>query len=81
MRAVFGADRRDSGEILVHGKAVTMRTPADAVASGVGYLSEDRKRYGLALPMNVETNIVMASLAKFAGRLGRIRFGQTKARR
>jgi ribose transport system ATP-binding protein len=79
MRAVFGADPRDSGEILIHGKAVNIKTPADAVAHGVGYLSEDRKRYGLALPMDVEANVVMASLRKFTGKLGRIRRGDTRA--
>ena len=78
VRAVFGADSHDSGEILIHGKAVTIRTPADAVAHGVGYLSEDRKRYGLALPMDVEANIVMASLRKFTDRLGRILYGRTR---
>jgi ribose transport system ATP-binding protein len=78
MRAVFGADPHDSGEILVHGKAVTIRTPNDAVRYGIAYLSEDRKRYGLALPMDVEANVVMASLSRFTGPLGAIRFGKTR---
>jgi ribose transport system ATP-binding protein len=78
-RAVFGADPHDSGEILVHGKPVAIRTPANAVAHGIGYLSEDRRRYGLALGMDVEANVVLASLRRFAGRLGQIRFGRTKA--
>jgi len=79
VRAVFGADARDSGEILVHGKPVTIRTPADAVSHGIGYLSEDRKRFGLALKMDVEANVVLASMRRFTGRLGRIKFGRTKA--
>ena len=79
VRAVFGADPRDSGEVDVHGKAVLIRTPADAVAHGIGYLSEDRKRYGLALTMDVETNIVLASLGSFADRSGRIDVGRTTA--
>ncbi len=79
MRAVFGADPHDSGEVLIHGKAVKIRTPADAVAHGVGYLSEDRKRYGLALPMDVEANVVLASLRKFTGRFGRILYKRTRA--
>lgn len=78
VRAVFGADRRDSGEILIHGRPVAIHSPADAVAHGVGYLSEDRKRYGLALPMDVEANVVMASLHKFTGPLGRILFRRTR---
>ena len=79
VRAVFGADPYDSGEILVHGKPVAIRTPADAVAHGIGYLSEDRKRYGLALGMDVEANVLLASLGRFADRIGRINAGRTKA--
>ena len=48
-RAVFGADPVDSGEIFIHGKRVRIQSPTDAVRNGIGYLSEDRKRYGLAL--------------------------------
>ena len=80
MRAVFGADPHDSGEILVHGEAVAIKSPDDAVGHGIGYLSEDRKRYGLALKMDVEANVVMASLAKFTGKLGWIRFKGTHAK-
>jgi ribose transport system ATP-binding protein len=71
-RAVFGADRADSGEILVHGTPVRIASPSDAVRNGIGYLSEDRKRFGLALGMDVESNIVLASLRRFIGWLGRI---------
>ena len=78
-RAIFGADPHDSGEILIHGKAVMIRTPANAVAHGIGYLSEDRRRYGLALIMDVEANAVLASLRRFVGRVGQIRFSRTKA--
>ncbi len=38
-RAIFGADRRDGGEILIHGKPVDIRTPWDAVRAGIGYLA------------------------------------------
>ncbi|PQV46051.1 sugar ABC transporter ATP-binding protein [Paraburkholderia sp. BL21I4N1] len=64
-RAVFGADPIESGEIVVRGKKATIRQPSDAVAHGIGYLSEDRKRYGLATGMDVESNIVMSNLGKF----------------
>jgi ribose transport system ATP-binding protein len=69
-RAIFGADRRDSGEILVRGKVVQIRNPTDAVRYGIGYLSEDRKRYGLALGMDVETNVLLAAFRRFVGFLG-----------
>jgi len=63
-RAIFGADKAQSGEIMVRGTKATIKTPADAVALGIGYLSEDRKRFGLATGMDVESNIVMATLAR-----------------
>jgi ribose transport system ATP-binding protein len=49
---------------------VTIRSPQDAVHYGIGYLSEDRKRYGLTLGMDVESNLMLASLARFLGWLG-----------
>ena len=78
-RAVFGADRAESGEIRVHGTAVRIASPADAVRHGIGYLSEDRKRFGLALGMDVESNVVLASLQRFVGWLGRINRGLTRS--
>ncbi|SMO81338.1 sugar ABC transporter ATP-binding protein [Paracoccus laeviglucosivorans] len=72
-RAIFGAEPADGGEILVQGRAVTIRSPADAVQAGIGYLSEDRKHFGLALGMDVRANIAMASLPRYADRIGRIR--------
>jgi ribose transport system ATP-binding protein len=69
-RAIFGADRRESGKILVHGKPVQISTPKDAVAAGIGYLSEDRKHFGLALGLDLRDNIAMASLPRFGNRLG-----------
>jgi len=63
-RAIFGADKAQSGEIMVRGTKATIKTPADAVALGIGYLSEDRKRFGLATGMDVESNIIMATLAR-----------------
>jgi ribose transport system ATP-binding protein len=64
-RAVFGADPIESGEIVVKGAKATIRRPSDAVRHGIGYLSEDRKRFGLATGMDVESNIVMSNLRKF----------------
>ena len=64
-RAVFGADLAKSGDILVHGRKVAIRSPQQAVEAGIGYLSEDRKRYGLAVGMDVESNVVMSNLARY----------------
>jgi ribose transport system ATP-binding protein len=79
VRAIFGADRLETGEIYVHGRRVEIRSPADAVKLGIGYLSEDRKRFGLALGMDVETNIVLAALRKFLSSFGRINTRLTRA--
>ncbi len=72
-RAIFGADPVDGGEILVGGQAVTIQSPRDAIRNGIGYLSEDRKSFGLALGMPVKDNITMAFLEEVTGRSGRIR--------
>lgn len=64
-RAIFGAEPIDSGEIHVHGKPVSIKSPQDAVRAGIGYLSEDRKHFGLALGMDVRANIALASLPRF----------------
>lgn len=77
-RAIFGADRIDGGEIYVAGQRAQIKTPRDAVRYGIGYLSEDRKRYGLALGMDVESNVVLAAFKKFFGRFGWIKRGETR---
>lgn len=64
-RAIFGADPRDGGEIFVNGKRVNIKSPADAVKLGIGYLSEDRKRYGLLLDKSVAENTALASIDKY----------------
>ncbi len=69
-RAIFGADKIDSGEIYVQGEKVQIDSPEKAVWHGIGYLSEDRKRYGLALGLEVKENIALAALGKFLGFLG-----------
>jgi len=69
-RAIFGADPIDSGEIFVKGRRTAIQSPRDAVRHGIGYLSEDRKRYGLAVGLSVEANIALASFEQFVGSLG-----------
>jgi ribose transport system ATP-binding protein len=69
-RAIFGADSVEGGEIFVKGKKVDIRQPKDAVRNGIGYLSEDRKQYGLALGLGVDTNIVLASFNKLTDMFG-----------
>jgi ribose transport system ATP-binding protein len=76
-RAIFGADAFDSGEIYMHGKRVQIKNPYDAVNHGIGYLSEDRKRFGLLVGMDVETNIAISSYKRFQKWGGWMNSGQT----
>ncbi|HTV70226.1 MAG TPA: sugar ABC transporter ATP-binding protein [Rhizobiaceae bacterium] len=69
-RVIFGADPKESGEIRIRGRTVPINSPQDAVAAGIGYLSEDRKQFGLIVGMDVRNNIAMASIPKFIGPLG-----------
>lgn len=68
-RAIFGADKFESGKIFVEGKEVSIKSPVDAIKSGIGYLSEDRKRYGLALGLPVFENMMMGNYDKFSNML------------
>nr|WP_193581170.1 sugar ABC transporter ATP-binding protein [Paenibacillus aceris] len=74
-RAIFGADRMDKGEIYMNEKKVSIRGTHDAVKHGIGYLSEDRKRYGLVVDMEVGANIALPSLRKFRNRFGWMKDG------
>lgn len=69
MRLLCGADRRESGTIRVQGKEVNIRSPKDAVNAGIGYLSEDRKLFGLCLGLAVSDNTALPSLDKLSGPL------------
>jgi ribose transport system ATP-binding protein len=61
-RAVFGADRIESGSIELDGREVAVGTPQRAIEAGIGYLTEDRKGEGLALQLGVDKNITLANL-------------------
>jgi ribose transport system ATP-binding protein len=69
-RAIFGADPIDSGEIYIKGKQIKNKNPYEAVGNGIGYLSEDRKQFGVMLDMDVKSNIAISSLNKFSQFLG-----------
>jgi len=72
-RAIFGADALDAGRIWLDGRAMAIGSPRQAIASGIGYLTEDRKTLGLFLTMTVRDNIVAASMPKLASRTGMLR--------
>jgi ribose transport system ATP-binding protein len=63
-RALVGADPIHSGTIRLHGRATRIHTPAEAATHRIGYLSEDRKRFGLLLEQEVNANIGLSALAE-----------------
>ena len=65
LRALFGLDPYDSGEILVNGRSVRVRTPVDSIANGVIMLSEDRRRYGIVPVRSVKENVTITRLEEF----------------
>ena len=64
-RAIFGADPKESGDIYVNGQLVDIKSPQDAVKAGIGYLSEDRKRFGIVVQKTIAENTTMANLDAF----------------
>ena len=72
-RALVGADRKDGGTVVVRGREVSISNPAEAAKAGIGYLSEDRKRYGVMLGRSVRDNVVLASMPAFTSQGGFVR--------
>ena len=70
LRAIFGVDKRTSGEILINGKKVTINCPSDAVACGMGMVTEDRLRQGAIYTMSVMQNATIAVFHKLCNRIG-----------
>ncbi|OAA85070.1 sugar ABC transporter ATP-binding protein [Clostridium coskatii] len=65
MRAIFGIDSFDSGEIYLKGKKVEINSPMKAIKNGIGFVTENRRDEGLVLQMGVGQNITLASLGKY----------------
>lgn len=77
LRAIFGADRKDSGQIFLGSaeRPVSIREPSDAVRAGIGMVPEDRKLDGLLLGQSIRVNTTLATLAKHVRRGGWLDFG------
>jgi inositol transport system ATP-binding protein len=67
-RAIFGLDSFDSGEILLKGKTVQIRSPKEAIKHGIGYVSEDRKALGFIPDLSVNQNISLSSILNYSKR-------------
>ncbi len=65
MRAIYGLDPADSGEIRVHGEQAVIKAPRDAITLGIAMVGEDRKDTGLVLNMSVKHNVTLAALREF----------------
>ena len=66
MRAIFGADPIDGGKIYIQGKEVNIKSPRQAIAEGIAFLTEDRKGQGLVLAQSIRTNLILANLKGFS---------------
>ena len=76
--AIIGKDQISAGEIIIKGKKVKINNPADAVANGIGYLSEDRKRYGVLLNQDVKFNLVLSNLRRLISKIGFVNTAKSK---
>ncbi len=77
-RLLFGADRRDRGDIELDGKPLEIASPRDAIAAGIALLTEDRKAQGLVLGQSARDNFALANLTQWS-RLGWIDQGQERS--
>lgn len=64
-KTIFGAFKKESGQIIINGKEITISSPKDAIDNGICYLSEDRKKEGLILGMSVADNMTLSNLRKY----------------
>ena len=70
MMAIFGAHPgRTAGEFFVGGSRITINQPSDAIGAGIGFVTEDRKRFGLLLDQPIVTNLTLAALKRLSGPL------------
>lgn len=69
LMAIFGAHAGAvSGEVKIEGKRVHIKNPADAIKQGIGFVTEDRKRFGLVLDQTILNNMTLAGLRRISGR-------------
>jgi rhamnose transport system ATP-binding protein len=76
--ALFGIEPATSGTVLLNGAPHTIRSPRQAMALGIAYLSEDRRQLGLSLPMSISANITLPVLSRYLNRLGLVRTAEER---
>ncbi|MCA1625465.1 MAG: xylose ABC transporter ATP-binding protein [Acidobacteria bacterium] len=68
LMAIFGAwNGKNSGEVFVEGRKVDIDSPSEAIEKGIGFVTEDRKRFGLLLEQNLLDNLTLAGLKQISG--------------
>ncbi len=75
-RAIFGADPKQSGQLYLDGKEISIQRPMDAIRQGVVLVPEDRKKDGLCTKLSVRSNIELPNLDIVAGRGGAVKTSQ-----
>lgn len=78
MRAIFGADKKEKGDVIYCGNKIHFKSPRQAIGSGFGMLPEDRKKQGLLLRQSIRMNTTLASLHKVVNRFGFINHKKEK---
>jgi rhamnose transport system ATP-binding protein len=78
-RVLFGLTPADEGEIILNGQRVVIDSPGRAIALGLAYVPEDRRRHGVILPLPISNNATLASLPQFAAQ-GWLDFKQERTR-
>lgn len=76
MKVLYGALPRRSGSVTLNGRTVTVRSPQEGLASGIVYISEDRKRDGLVLGMSVKENMSLTALRYFSHAGGNLKHAE-----
>lgn len=66
MRAVFGLDPKDSGEVFIDGKKIEIKNPSDAIKNKIGFVTENRQEEGLILDESIRENISLLNFDKFS---------------
>jgi ribose transport system ATP-binding protein len=66
LNTIFGVNRRTAGQVLLDGKPLSIKQPADAIAAGIGFVTEDRKSQGLVLGLSLRENITLVHLTKYS---------------
>ncbi|WP_282166048.1 sugar ABC transporter ATP-binding protein [Cellulophaga baltica] len=69
-KLIFGADKKKSGSIFLHGEEIKTKSPVDAVGYEIGLVSENRKEEGVFLPLSIRRNISVTNFGPISSKLG-----------